>query len=90
MLLSATGRGRKAAGSGALREPVHEGSQPEHRSVISLYRPGFHITGCPGQPFVPVRQPKVDPWLPDRATKRYVICLYIYVVGQPKCSVGQP
>ena len=22
---------------------------------------GFHITGCPGQPFVPVGQPKVDP-----------------------------
>ena len=30
---------------------------------------GFYITGCPGQLYVPVGQPKVDPWLPERATK---------------------
>ena len=51
---------------------------------------GFHITGCPGQPILPVGQPKVDPWLPDRATKSFAICLLIYVVGQPKCLFGQP
>ena len=50
---------------------------------------GFHITGCPGQPFLPIGQPKVHPWLPDRATISFAIYLYIYVVGQPKCAVGQ-
>ena len=48
------------------------------------------LPGCPGQPFLPVGQPKIDPWLPDRATRSFTICLYIYVVGQPKCLVGQP
>ena len=46
-------------------------------------------TGCPKQPFLCVRQPKVDSWLPDRETKVFAIRLYIYVVGQPKCLVGQ-
>ena len=40
---------------------------------------GFHITRCPGQPFLPVGQPT-----------NFAICLYIYVIGQPKCVVGQP
>ena len=48
------------------------------------------LPGCPGQPFLSVGQPKADPWLPDRATKSSTICLYIYVVGQPQCLVGQP
>ena len=48
------------------------------------------LLDCPGQPFPPVGQAKVDPWLPDRVTKRFVICLYIYVIGQPKYLVGQP
>ena len=52
--------------------------------------PRFHITGCPGQPFLPVGQPKVDPWLPHRTTKNFAICLYNYVVGQLKSLVGQP
>ena len=48
------------------------------------------MTGCPGQPFFAVGQPKVDPRLPDRATKRFAICPCIYADGQPKCIVGQP
>ena len=48
------------------------------------------LPGCPRQPFLPVGQPKVDPLLLDRATKSFVICLCIYIVGQPKCLVGQP
>ena len=42
------------------------------------------------RPFLPVGQPKVHPWLPDRATKMFTICLYSYVVGQPKCLARQP
>ena len=52
------------------------------------------MPGCPGQPFLPVGQPKVDPWLPDRATKSFPICLCNYAVGQPQndngCQTGQP
>ena len=48
------------------------------------------LPGCPRQPFLPVGQPKVDPWLPDRATESFAICIYIYVVGQPNCLVRQP
>ena len=55
---------------------------------------GFYITRCPGQPFVPVGQPKVDPWLPDRATKIVDLRLCNYDVGQPNliagCPTGQP
>ena len=40
----------------------------------------FSHKGLPGQPLV-------DTFLPDRATKCFVICLYISVVGQPKCLV---
>ena len=32
----------------------------------------FHISGCPGQPLLPVEQPKIDPWWP---------------VGQPKLMI---
>ena len=60
------------------------------QSLILLSEPGFHITGCPGQPFLPAGQTKVNPWLPDRATKSFAIFLYNYVVGQPKYLVGQP
>ena len=35
----------------------------------------------PGQPFLPVGQ---------RNPESFTIRLYIYVVGQPKCLVGQP
>ena len=59
--------------------------------VLSLYRVSHNrLPGCRGQPFGPVGQPKVDPWLPDRATKGFALCLYVYDVGQPKWLVGQP
>ena len=63
----------------------HQGAQLQYMRNAT----GFHITGCPGQPFLPVGQPKVDSWLPDRATKSFARCIYIYVVGQPECLVGQ-
>ena len=58
--------------------------------ILILKIPGLHITGCPGQPFRLVGQPKIDPWLPCRPTKSFVIYLCKYIVGQPKCPVGQP
>ena len=48
----------------------------------------FHITGCPGQSFVPVGQPEDAPKLPD--TLRIALRLYAHDVRQPKHFVGQP
>ena len=68
-----------------------EKSKLTPRCTAPIYRVSHNrLPGCPGQPFLPVGQPKVDPWLPDKATNRFTICIYVYVVGQPKCLVGQP
>ena len=46
------------------------------------------LPGCPGQPFPPVGQPKVEPWLPNRATKTFAICLKILLSGNQNVLSG--
>ena len=48
------------------------------------------LRGCSGQPFLPVGEPKVNPWVPDRATKAFATCVYICDVLQPTFRVWRP
>ena len=62
--------------------------------VISLFLPnrkvlgataGFHITGCPGQPFLPVGQQKLTPGCPTGQPKVYMPLHLYYRATKMSC-----